>query len=194
MLYDKVQINAIDTRHHNMKFLSTLLLLILPFSLLAEDSEWFVGIDVGVTGTQLKNAAAGSDYEFGPEYGLKAGLREKNSRIYLGYTAADSIGQPVDKTQTSYLALEGVSDEFNVIAKSTAKFFLGVRLGASIADINNTSATAFMGGAQTGLIFLLPADFEIELAYRHYWTFKESDTDFNAGSAYGGLNYKFYAF
>ncbi|MEN8146088.1 MAG: hypothetical protein ABFR02_00550 [Campylobacterota bacterium] len=181
-----------------MKFLSALLLLSLPFSLLAEDSEWFIGIDGGATSTQLTNSTTGSDNTFGPEYGLKVGLREKNSRIYLGYTAADSIGQPVNKTQTSYLALEGVSDEFKVVAKSTAKFFLGVRLGASIADVNtdvnNTSTAAFMGGFQTGLIFLLPADFEIELAYRHYWTFKESGTDFNAGSAYGGLNYKFYAF
>jgi hypothetical protein len=177
-----------------MKLLSLFLLLILPFSLSAEDSEWFVGIEGGTTGTKSANTTAGSDYDFGPEYGLKIGLRDKNSRIYLGYTTADDIGEPVDKAQTPYLALEGISDEFKVIAKSTAKFFFGARLGASIADVNTTSTTAFMGGLQTGLIFMLPADFEIELAYRHYWTYKGKDTDFNAGALYGGLNYKFYAF
>ncbi len=177
-----------------MKLLSLFLLLILPFSLSAEDSEWFVGIEGGTTGTKSSSATAESDYDFGPEYGLKIGLRDKNSRIYLGYTTADDIGEPVDKAQTPYLALEGISDEFKVIAKSTAKFFFGARLGASIADVNSTSTTAFMGGLQTGLIFMLPADFEIELAYRHYWTYKGKDTDFNAGALYGGLNYKFYAF
>ncbi|MGB5965313.1 MAG: hypothetical protein WBF77_03100 [Sulfurimonadaceae bacterium] len=177
-----------------MKLLSLFLLLILPFSLSAEDSEWFIGIEGGATGTQLSNTATGNDYVYGPEYGLKIGLREKNSRIYLGYTVADNMDQPINKTQNPYLALEGISNEFKVIAKSTAKFFFGARMGASIADVNTTSTTAVMGGLQTGLIFLLPADFEIELAYRHYWTFKDKDTDFNAGAVYGGLNYKFYTF
>lgn len=177
-----------------MKRLPLLLLFMLPFSLLAEESKWFVGIEAGATGTMLTDAPAGSDYVYGPEYGLKIGLQEKNSRIYLGFTAADEIGQPVNKTQNPYLALEGVSDAFTVIAQAKAKFFFGVRFGASIADIYNETKAAPMGGAQTGLIFLLPADFEIELAYRHYWTFDDKTTDFNAGAAYGGLNYNFYAF
>ncbi len=177
-----------------MKLLSLFLLLILPFSLSAEDSEWFVGIEGGTTGTKSSSATTGSDYDFGPEYGLKIGLREDNGRMYIGVTSSDDIGDEVSKTLNPYIALEGISDEFKVIAKSTAKFFFGARLGASIADVNTTSTTAFMGGLQTGLIFMLPADFEIELAYRHYWTYKGKDTDFNAGAFYGGLNYKFYAF
>jgi hypothetical protein len=177
-----------------MKFFSLLLLLILPLTLAAEDSEWFAGIDGGVTGVNFTSSALKSDYQFAPEYGLKIGLLDHNSRVYLGYTAANSIDGNITSTSTAYLALEGISDEFNVIARSTAKFFLGVRLGASFADIDKVSKTAFMGGFQTGLLFLLPADFEIELAYRHYFTARKTETNFNAGTLYGALNYKFYAF
>lgn len=177
-----------------MKFLSTLLLLTLPFSLLAEDSEWFVGIDGGATGVKLSHQDVNSSYELGPQYGFKIGLREKNSRIYLGFTTADNIDSEVSKTQNPYIALEGISDEFKVIAKSTAKLFFGAHFGASIAEVNGTSTTAFMTGLQTGLIFLLPADLEIEFAYRHYLTIRDKETNFNAGAVYGGLNYKFYAF
>ena len=177
-----------------MKLLTTFFLLLLPFSLFAESSEWFVGIDGGVTGAKLSNADLNSSYAFGPEIGLKIGLRDKNSRVYLGYTSAFDIGDEVSKTQSPYIALEGISNEFTVIAKSTAKFFFGVRLGASFGDVNNTSTSAFLGGLQTGLVFMLPADFEIELAYRHYWTYSNKESDFSAGALYTGLNYKFGAF
>jgi hypothetical protein len=177
-----------------MKLFSLFLLFILPLSLAAEDSEWFVGVDGGVTGVNFSSSTIESDYEFAPEYGLKIGLRDKNSRIYLGYTAADNIDSNISSTSTAFLALEGISDEFYFIAESTAKFFFGVRLGADTADINGDSTTAFMGGLQTGLLFLLPADLEIELAYRHYFTMRKVETNFNAGTLYGALNYKFYAF
>lgn len=174
-----------------MKFFYTFLLLTLPFSLLADEGEWFLGLDAGGTGAKLSTGSLEDSYSFGPEYGLKFGLRENNSRIYLGFTTANDIGSEVVSTKSPYLALEGMSDEFKVIAKSTAKFFMGARFGASIADVNGTNASAFSMGVQTGLLFLLPADFEIELAYRHYWTYANKDSDFNAGSVYTGLNYKF---
>ncbi len=177
-----------------MKFFSLLLLLLLPFTLAAEDAEWFAGIEGGVTGVNFSSSELKSDYKFAPEYGLKIGLRDHNSRVYLGYTAANSIDGNITSASTAYLALEGISDEFNVIARSTAKFFLGVRLGASFAEIDKVSKTAFMGGFQTGLLFLLPADFEIEIAYRHYFTARKIETNFNAGTLYSALNYKFYAF
>ena len=177
-----------------MKLITTIFLFILPFSLYAENSEWFVGLDGGVTGAKLSNDDLNSSYAFGPEFGLKIGLRDKNSRIYLGYTTANDIGTAIVKTQSPYIALEGISNEFTVVAKSTAKFFFGVRLGASFADVNSSSTSAFLGGLQTGLVFMLPADFEIELAYRHYWAYASKDTDFSAGAIYTGLNYKFGAF
>ena len=177
-----------------MKFFSLLLLLILPFTLAAEDSEWFAGLEGGVTGVNFSSSELKSDYKFAPEYGLKIGLCEQNSRIYLGYSAANSIDGNITSANTAYLALEGISDEFHVIARSTAKFFFGVRLGASFAEIDKVSVTAFMGGLQTGFVFLLPSDFEIEVAYRHYFTARKTETNFNAGTLYGGLNYKFYAF
>lgn len=177
-----------------MKFLTTLLLLVLPFSLLAEDSEWFVGIEGGATGAKLSTQNTDSNYSYAPQYGVKIGLRDKNARIYLGLTAADKIGDDVTKTLNSYIALEGISDEFTVIAASTAKFFFGTNFGASMADVNDKSTTALLVGLQTGLVFLLPADFEIELAYRHYATIRDKETNFNAGAVYGTLNYKFYAF
>lgn len=177
-----------------MKFLTLFLLFILPHSLFADDAAWFAGIDGGVTGAKYTSSEIKSDYEFGPEYGGKIGLQEKNARIYLGYTAADNIDGNITSTNNIYLALDGISDEFHVIAKSTAKFFFGVRLGSNTAEINDKAITAFMGGLQAGFIFLLPADLEIELAYRHYVTLRDKETNFNAGGIYGALNYRFYAF
>ena len=177
-----------------MKILSLFLLFFLPLSLFADDSAWFAGIDGGVTGTKLSSSEIKSDYEFGPEYGFRIGLQDKNSRMYLGYTRADDIDGNVSSTNNIYLGLDGISDEFHVIAKSTAKFFFGIRLGSSTADIDEKSKTAFLGGLQTGFIFLLPADFEIEFAYRHYLTLRKKEINFNAGTIYGALNYKFYTF
>ena len=178
-----------------MKLLTTFLLLLLPFSLLAENGEWFVGLDGGVTGAKRSNADLNSSYEYGPEYGLKIGIRDRHSRIYLGYTNGSDIGTEIAKTQSPYLALEGISNAFKVISDSTAKFFFGVRLGASFADVNGSNTAAFLAGFQTGLNFMLPADFEIELAYRQYWAIRNNDdTDFKAGAATLGLNYKFGAF
>lgn len=176
-----------------MKLLYTFLLLI-PFSLFAESGEWFVGLDGGVTGAKVTGNDLNSSYAFGPEYDVKIGLRENNSRIYVGYTVGTDIGNDITKTQSPYLALEGISDEFKVIATSTAKFFLGARIGASFAEVYGSNRAAFLGGVQAGLDFMLPADFEIELAYRHYWAYANKETDFNAGAAYLGLNYKFGAY
>jgi len=184
-----------------MKIFTLLLLVLLPYSLSAENGEWFAGIDAGLSGDYLSEQAENYDSAYGPEYGLKVGLREENSRMYIGITAASDIGGKVSSTLNPYIALEGISNEFKVISKSTAKFFFGARFGASIADIysepaetDTTSTTAALAGLQGGLIFLLPADFEIELAYRHYWTFRDDATDFSLGTVYTALNYKFGAF
>lgn len=177
-----------------MKFITFLLLTLVPYSLTAESGEWFVGIDAGASSAKFTEPEVEIERATGLEYGLKVGLREGNGRMYIGVTSANDINDGITKTINPYIALEGVSNEFKVISKSTAKFYFGARFGASIADINATSTTAGLVGLQSGLIFLLPADFEIELAYRHYWTFKSAETDFNAGSVYTGLNYKFGAF
>ena len=176
-----------------MKFFMFLLLALLPYSLTAESGEWFIGLDAGATGATLSEAAS-DERAYGIEYGGKIGLREDNGRIYIGVTSASDISNTIDNTLNPYIALEGLSDEFKVISKSTAKFYFGARFGASIADVNGDSTTAALVGLQSGLIFLLPADFEIELAYRHYWTFNDELSDFNAGAVYTGLNYKFGAF
>ncbi len=179
-----------------MKILSTFLLLILPFSLLAEEAKWFIGLDAGASGVQLSEDE-NATRTYGPQYGLKVGYIEENGRVYLGYSVASDLSTNVAKTQTPYIALEGISNEFKVIGSATAKFFFGFRLGASIADIQSTTAletstvTALMGGVQTGLSFMLPADFEIELAYRHDFTFKDDETNYDAGNIYTGLIYNF---
>jgi len=177
-----------------MKIFSTFLLLLLPFSLFADDvkdTEWFVGLSAGATGANFSASDLNTSYAFGPEYGAKIGFRDKNSRVYLGYTIGNDIGSEISKTQSPYIALEGIGDEFVVAGDSTAKFYFGARIGASFATVNDTTRTAFLGGFQTGLTFLLPADFEIELEYRHYWSYRGDDADFNAGAAALALNYKF---
>ena len=177
-----------------MKFITFLLLTLVPFSLTAESGEWFVGIDAGASGAKFVDPEIESERSTGLEYGLKIGLREDNGRMYIGVTSAKDINDGITKTTNPYIALEGISNEFKVISSSTAKFYFGARFGASIADVNTSSTTAGLAGLQSGLIFLLPADLEIELAYRHYWTFRNAETNFNAGAVYTGLNYKFGAF
>ena len=175
-----------------MKLLQIFLLLLLPFSLFAEKTSWFIGVDGGVTGADLSSADANSSFSFGPEYGIKGGFQDERSRVYLGYTYANDIGSTIVKNQNIYIAMDGVGREFSVIGDVTSKFFLGARLGASFGEFAIEDITAFQGGFQRGLIFLLPADFEIETAYRHYWTYRSrAESDFMAGALTIGLNYKF---
>ncbi len=175
-----------------MKFLTFLLLLILPFSLYAEKTSWFIGLDGGATGANLSAADANTSFSYGPEYGIKAGFQDERSRIYLGYTYADNIGSVILKNQNVYIALDGVGKKFNVMGSADAKFFFGARLGASFGEFETENITAVQGGFQTGLIFLLPKGFEIETSYRHYWTYRSRvESDFMAGSLAVGLNYTF---
>jgi len=175
-----------------MKLLPFLLLLLLPFSLYAEKTSWFIGLDGGVTGANLAASDANTSFSFGPEYGIKAGFQDERSRVYLGYTNANDIGSYIIKNQNVYIALDGVGRPFEVIGSATAKFFFGARLGASFGAFETEDITAFQGGFQTGLIFLLPVGFEIETSYRHYWTYRSREaSDFMAGALAIGLNYKF---
>ena len=170
------------------------LLLFLSLSLMAQNSEWFVGIEGGATAAKLTEESLDRDYQLGAQYGLRAGVRENNSRIYIGYNTSQKVSDDISSSHNLYLALEGISDEFTVIAESTAKFFMGVHLGSAFSDINGSNVTSVMGGVQIGLDFMLPGNFEIETAYRHYWTYRKEETNFIAGSVYGGLNYKFHSF
>ena len=175
-----------------MKFFPLLLLLLLPFSLYAEKTSWFVGLDGGATGAILSDTDSNSSFSYGPEYGVKAGFQDERSRVYLGYTYAGNIGNVILKNQNVYVALDGVGRTFNVMGSADAKFFFGARLGASFGEFETESITAVQGGFQTGLIFLLPAGFEIETAYRHYWTYRSRiKSDFMAGALSVGLNYTF---
>ncbi len=176
-----------------MKFL-TLFFFLLPLSLFAENSNWFVGLEGGTSGAKFSDSVENTEFEYATQYGLKIGLSEDNTRIYLGYNDTDKISNALTSSRNVYIALEGVSNEFKVIAASTAKFFFGFHLGGSSIDANGDIVNGAMGGLQGGLDFMLPADFEIELAYRQYWTYKEKITNISSGTLYGGLNYKFYSF
>lgn len=188
-----------------MKFFSLLLLFMLPLSLAAEDSGWFIGIEGGMSEARFTKDSANSGRVYSPQYGLKIGLQKENTRIYLGYNQTEDLGSDLESSETLYLALEGVSDGVKIAATSNAKLFVGVHLGAATAVINGSASapmayaedpatTAYIAGFQTGFIFSLPADFEIELAYRHYLTYMKERPDFNSGTLYGGLNYRFYTF
>ncbi|MBU1642685.1 outer membrane beta-barrel protein [bacterium] len=189
-----------------MKFFSLFLLFMLPLSLIAKDSEWFIGIEGGISEAKFSSKSADSGRVFSPQYGLKFGLRKEHVRYYIGYNQNNSFGTDLISSKSMYFGIDGLSDSIKVAAKTHMKLFLGAHMGAADsviygtaatdqnAYINDPNVTAFMAGFQTGVIFLLPANFEIELAYRHYLLFNSDKTDFNSGTFYGGLNYEFYAF
>jgi hypothetical protein len=181
-------------------FLRLLLFFLLPFSLPASDSAFFVGADYGQTIANVEQNDATLENGYVSQYGGKIGLREKNARVYLAYSAAAEYSDADYSLsyQNAYLALEGVTDEFRVIANAYARVFIGVHAGAFIPDLEiggeDVGKTNLMGGAQGGLIFTLPAGLELELAYRHFWTEQEESTYLNAGTVYTALNYNFYTY
>ena len=189
-----------------MKFFSLFLLFMLPLSLTAKDSELIIGIEGGMSEAKFSSKSADSGRVFSPQYGVKLGLRKQHVRYYIGYNQNNDFGTDLISSKSMYLGIDGLSDKVKVSAKIYMKLFLGAHLGAATSVIYGTAATdqntyindpnvtAFMAGFQTGLIFLLPIDFEIELAYRHYGLFNDDKTDFNSGTFYGGLNYQFYSF
>ncbi|HFU74012.1 MAG TPA: hypothetical protein ENK65_00505 [Helicobacteraceae bacterium] len=174
-------------------------LLLLSSTLFAQDGQWLIGLDVGGTGTNItQNDTSISEDKKALSYGAKVGFQEGSARIFLAYNHADET-TATDYTLASdsvYVQLDGFGEDFKVIGNATARFFLGAHVGAYIPDLaltgsENVTSTALMGGAQGGIIFLLPAKLEIELAYRHMWTSLENDITINAGTAYTALNFKF---
>ena len=173
-----------------MKFL-TLFFLLLPLSLFAENSNWFVGLEGGTGGVEYMDNSKDIPRKFGLQYGVRAGVVNNTSRIYLGYSKIANNSNKISQTQSAYLGLDGVGQEFNVFDKATAKVFIGATLGASNSTVQDEKVNAFMGGMQIGLIFLLPVGLEIEAAYRHQWNYKNVPSDFNTANPYIALNYKF---
>lgn len=181
-------------------FLRISLPFLLPFSLFASDNAFFVGLDYGQSVANIDRGDTTFENGYVSQYGGKIGLREKNARVYLAYSAAQEYSD-ADYTlthQNAYLALEGVTDEFHVISKAYAKVFIGAHAGAFIPDLKindeDVGKTSLMGGAQGGLIFILPAGLELELAYRHFWTEQDESTYLNAGTVYTALNFNFYSY
>lgn len=190
--------NKISRQTSKMK--KTLLsLLLISSTIFAQDGEWIVGLDVGATGSNItEKGTAISEDQKALSYGLKVGFQEKTARIFLAYNHVDEISGTnyTLSSDSVFVQLDGFSEDFNIIGSADARFFLGAHIGAympslDVAGSGNVGNTALMGGAQGGLIFLLPANFEIELAYRHMWTSQDNDITINAGSAYTALNYKF---
>jgi len=178
-------------------FLSLLLLSATLFS--ADKGQWLLGLDIGSNGTNItQNDSSVSDDKRTTAYGAKIGFQEETARVFLGYNHVDEI-KGSDFTLSSdnvYVQLDGFSSDFTIIGGIDARVFLGGHIGLFIPTLVNTAGTdvgknSFMGGAQGGLIFLMPADMEFELAYRHMWTTQENDISINAGNAYAALNIKF---
>jgi hypothetical protein len=176
------------------------LLLLLPFTLFGADSALFVGAEYGQTIANVKQNDVTLENGYVPQFGGKIGLREKNARVYLAYSAAQEYSDADYSLtyQNAYLALEGVSDEFRVIANAYARVFVGAHAGAFIPDLEiggeDVGKTSLMGGAQGGLIFILPVGLELEFAYRHFWTEQDENIYLNAGTVYTALNFNFYTY
>jgi hypothetical protein len=181
-------------------FLRLLLFLLLPLTLFGSESAFFVGAEYGQTIANVEKDDVTLDNSYVSQYGGRIGLREKNARVYLAYAATQEYSD-ADYTlsyHNAYLALEGITDEFRVIADAHARVFIGVHAGAFIPDLEiygeDVGKTNLMGGAQGGLIFTLPAGLELELAYRHFWTEQEESTYLNAGTVYTALNFNFHTY
>jgi len=171
-----------------------ILVMLLTLTLQAKEGEWFVGLEGGVAGSKLNTADSNLSREYAPSYGLKVGLREDHSRLYIGVDMSKDSGAQFSSVIAPYLALEGTSNIFDVISDIDARFFLGFRVGGTFSTVADSDVNAVMLGAQTGLIFMLPADFELETAYKHTFSFKNEASSFNTGTLYLGLNYKFSAY
>ena len=160
-----------------------LLVLLLPLTVAADEMQLFAGLNLGSNKGTVKYSDSDKNTDSELVYGARFGINEENARVYLAYNTV----QDGAKWQSLHIAVEGVSNKIRFISNSYFKFFLGAHAGGFAPDEGSSD---FMGGAQGGIIFLLPADFEMELAYRHFWT-QYDNRDFDAGDLYLAVNYKF---
>lgn len=171
---------------------------LLASGLMAADSGFYVGADLGNTAYDLKASAMGvsaTEKDDGGSQTLKAGYYlDKNSRVSAFFQNVNTDG---GKTNTY-----GVGYDY-LIGDSALKPFVGAILGygSSKADDGSVKLSGAIYGAQVGLNYALNENFSVETGYR-YMKSKMEDTIIVSGidvkleadpikNWFVGVNYKF---
>ncbi|MDF1881171.1 hypothetical protein JHD50_07625 [Sulfurimonas sp. MAG313] len=177
-----------------------LITLAVSSHLNATEYDIFVGGETGLSWAEFD----GSDglYQNGEitSYGVKAGVTDDNTRMYLRYNYADAFEGSFTRTgqyQTFTLNSEAFTDSVNLFSIMDLSMFVGGHLGAINinVDANFGSSNSFSAlyGVQAGVIARFGIPISLEAGYRiSLSNFNQEDTTLNTFQvAYAGINLRF---
>ncbi len=139
----------------------------------ASQYDVLVGADLGVSYTEFTNENGTYENNNISTYGIKAGIINDKSRVYLDYRYLDAFENSSNRNgqfQTIAINTDGFSDSFNTFDNINHVFFIGAHLGAinTKLDSNFGSSDAYglIYGVQGGLITSFTSFFSLEFGYR----------------------------
>jgi len=172
-------------------------LLLAGSSVMAMDSQWFIGVDASYSDLDAKLGFTGTAAIDGVDYsnlstgvsdedtalGLKAGvILHKDHRISLNYTEYDpskhGVDLDLDVITLNYDYLFNMSDNFTP--------FIGVHLGQAEMETLGYDDTSLVHGLQGGVIYSVTNNVAVEFGLSYSRTDVKPTTPTASGS-YGSL-------
>jgi hypothetical protein len=148
----------------------------------------FGGFEIG----SVKATVEGDDSDTEVSWGLRGGVENESSRIYLsGHYANWDDANAMD----FLLNLEGRTSPYLLGDSLSTAFFVGGHLGLVYvdSDVLDDSTTDLAYGAQGGILLSFNPQVEFETGFRYTWS-KASMEGYDLDhyyTIYGGMNFKF---
>jgi len=160
----------------------------------------FIGGEAAQSWAQFKGPDGTYENDEITTYGVKAGVVDTKTRMYLSYKYMDAFEDSTTRTgeyQTFTANSEAFTDPQSIFNLFDLLFFVGGHAGAINinveASFGESDKLAFMYGAQAGIIADFDLPISLEAGYRFsFSTFNDNDTDLTKLQvAYGGINIRF---
>ena len=185
-----------------MKKILCTLLVVFAMSSYANAAEYdfFVGAEAGLNSADFTASTGSYSNDEIATYGVKAGVMNDNSRIYLSYQYMDAF-EGSSSREGSFQALtvntEGFSEPYVIFDSIEHLFFVGAHLGAIYLDVDAIFGTSneygVLYGIQGGVLTTFGPVVSLELGYRFSLsTFSDQAIDLDKLQAfYAGINLRF---
>ncbi|WP_415249450.1 hypothetical protein [Sulfurimonas sp.] len=178
------------------------LLVFLTFITNANASKYeiFIGAEAALSWVDLKGSNGNYENEEISTYGIKVGVIDENSRVYLSYNYLDAFEDSSNREggfQTLTINTEAYTQMFNITENYPVSFFFGAHIGGVNLNVDSTFGTshksALLYGLQAGVMTTSKSPINLEFGYRYSSSrFIDKNNDLEQLTvAYVGINYKF---
>ena len=166
----------------------------------ASKYETFVGAEAGLSWVDFDGPNGQYQNNEITTYGIKSGIVNHNSRLYLSYQYMDAFADSTTRDgeyQTLTANTEAMTEPFNIFGIINVAFLIGAHAGTININVDaafgQSDKYALLYGLQAGFLTRLDSQVSLEVGYRFsYSNFSDQNTDLDKLQvAYGGINIKF---